>query len=229
MGVDVADVRALHVRVSEHLDLEGGRKRALWIGRVDSFDELALMMARYGVQMAAVDHEPSGRLARTLAERFPGRVYLVHYQHGEQVFNVNEDLRSVGVRRVETIDATFEAVRAQRNLLPADLPRGYADEMSSMVRLTEKDAAGMKRTRYVSTGPDDYAHAEAYDLVATELLRRRLLVGRMGEERLSVLEDHMEFERSAIEADDDGYREGPGDEYSAGAGEYAAADAEWWP
>ena len=102
MGVDVASVRDLNVRISEHID--DHTKRALWIGTVDSFDELALLMDRYSVNMAAVDHLPDGRLSRAFCERFPGRAYMVSYDSvmnpkDSEVLKVNEEMRHARVRR----------------------------------------------------------------------------------------------------------------------------------
>src|SRR5207237_786192 len=59
MGVDVASVRALNVKISEHVG--DGVKRTLFLGTADSFDEVATLMRVYNVHMAGVDHEPEGR------------------------------------------------------------------------------------------------------------------------------------------------------------------------
>ena len=66
-GIDVASTRALNVRISEHLDpltQQGHRKRALWIGTVDSFDELPALISRFNVTFAVIDHMPEWRLAQ---------------------------------------------------------------------------------------------------------------------------------------------------------------------
>ena len=68
MGVDVASVRGLHVRISEHFD--SGEKRALFIDEIQGFEGLCELMDRYGVHMCAIDAQPERRLARAFAERF---------------------------------------------------------------------------------------------------------------------------------------------------------------
>ncbi len=210
MGVDVASSRNLNVRVSEHL--EDGRKRALFIGEVDSFDQLVLLMNRYTVKMAVIDHLPEGRLAMAFAERFAGQVYLVAFASRQgKVLAVNEDTRLITVRRVEAIDATFELVRQQKNLLPLDTPEGYLQHMQNLVRVADEDELGRMVVEYRSMGPDDYAMAEVYDVVATEAWWFRQQVEEAQREVFTPLEDMLEFERTNLNdaSLDDAYRPGP--------------------
>lgn len=220
MGVDVATTRPLSVRISEHLN--NSEKKALFIGEVDSFDDLRRLMERFKVRMCAIDHLPEGRLAMGFAERFAGRVYLVHYvrsESGMDVLRVDDEQRKAAVRRVEAMDATMEMIRQQRNFLPQNFPENYAKELMSNVRFSEQDEVGRVTVEYRKTGPDDYIHAEVYDLIATELWWVRQQVEESQREVFSKLEDHMEFERSVLhDNDSDAYHEGPGDEdaYSEG-------------
>lgn len=214
MGVDVASARALNVRISEWAD--DGSKRALFIGEVENFNDLQRLMERFSVKMAAIDHLPEGRLARSFAERFPGRVYLVAYDttrspRDTEVLKVNEEARLATVRRVEAIDATFEQIRLQMNKLPEDLPPGYVQQLQALVRVAEKDEIGRVTVSYRSTGADDYAHAEVYDLVASELWRFRTTAEALLSEKFTPLDDMLEFERADLSAggDDVDYSPGP--------------------
>jgi hypothetical protein len=213
MGVDVASTRALNVRISQHL--QGERKRALWLGEVRDFDELAALMDRFSVRIACVDHLPEGRLARAFAERFPGRVYLCAFETSPvrkdaQVLKVSEEMRFCTVRRTELMDATAELIRAQRNLLPLDLPQGYAEALQSPVRVVDKDALGRVTVAYRSTGPDDWFFAEAFDVVATALWEYRMLRGEQQQTMLTPLEEMLEFKRSDLswESEQDEYSPG---------------------
>lgn len=148
MGVDVASTRALHVRISEHLT--NGSKKGIFIGLVDDFGALERLMERFNVAMAAIDHLPEGRLARAFAERFPGRDYIVAYNTSAQhrtanVLDVNTEMRFATVRRLEAIDAMTETMRAQRNLLPQDLPDDYIEHLQALVRTVEQDPLGSPR------------------------------------------------------------------------------------
>lgn len=209
MGVDVASTRNLNVRISEHLPNRA--KRALFIGEVASFDEVVELMRRFRVNMAAIDHLPEGRLARAVAERFPGMVYLVNYAAQKELFKVDDMMHTVSVRRTEAIDAMMAIVREQRNHLPQDLPEGYSSQMKALVRHTTIDDNDRVVVGYKSTGATDYAQAETYDVVATDLLQYRLDVGTAaeGEPELRPMEDALEFRRSALSDPTVGYSPGP--------------------
>lgn len=203
MGVDVAARRNLNVRISEVWP--DGRKSALLLAEVRDFDEVAALMDRYSVRMCVVDHAPEHRLARSLSERYPGRVYLVRYASTamHKILSVDEDNRFVTVRRTEAIDAAFEMIRSQRNMLPPELPKGYVEQMMAPVRVAEKDEQGRKKVKYESPEADDYAHAEVYDLIAGEMWRYRTEVDYNSDEYYSKLEEHLEFERSVLHSPDD--------------------------
>ena len=186
-GIDVASTRALHVRISEHF--EDGSKIALFLDEVEDFDQLSSLMERYRVRMAAIDHLPEHRLARRFAENFAGRVYLVSYStHQREPFVVDDEQRRASVLRTEALDATLEQIRAQRNLLPLDLPQGYVEHLQAPVRFIEQNDLGRMIVAYRSTGPDDFAHAEAYDLVARSLWDYRQQVAEASTPRFDALE-----------------------------------------
>ena len=213
MGVDVASERALNVRISELL--EDDAKRALWIGEVDSFDELAALFDRYQVSMAAIDHLPETRMARSVAERFPGRCVLVNYATQAQldVLKVDDEQRRVSVRRTEALDYAVDLIRRQRNRLPVDLPEGYVAHATANVRRVERDELDRVTVRWVATRPDDYFQAEVYDCVAAAVWWIRQQVEEAMAPFYTRLEDHLEFTRSGVtDPDDDVYRPGPVEE-----------------
>lgn len=218
MGVDVASTRALTVRISEHPNEH--RKIALWIGEVENFNQLELLMGRYQVNMAVIDHLPEGRLARSFAEKFPGRVYLCAFEttpnpKSPDVLKINDDMRFVSVRRTEAMDATAELVRAQKNALPLDLPHGYVQAMQAPVRVVVKDDLGRNNVTYKSSGADDYFMSELYDVVATELWYYRMALDDQKRETFRQLDDMLEFERSHLGdyEQDPEYRPGGREQY----------------
>jgi len=201
MGVDVASTRALHVRVSEHVSEVS--KRALFIGPVDGFGGLERLMTRFNVAMAAIDHLPEGRLARAFAARFPGRVYIVAYNTTAQprtaeVLTVDPDMRFATARRLEAIDAMSETIRAGRNLLPWNLPDEYIDHMQALIRKVERNPEGSPRVTYTATGADDFAQAEVYDVLATELWWFDRGIEERTRETFTTLDDHLDFPRSNL-------------------------------
>jgi hypothetical protein len=210
MGVDVASTRALNVRISEHLDpiTQAGRKRALWIGTVDSFEALPRLMDRYRVSYACVDHLPETRLALGLAQLFPGRIYLAHYARQSEPIVLNSDLR-VSVQRVPALDGCMAVMREQRNLLPAELPPGYVEHMISPRRVIKRDEFDQVTVAWESRGPDDYFQAEVYDLIATEVAKIRHQMHQLSEPQIWRLDDVLSFERSHV-ADYDNMDYDPG-------------------
>ena len=113
------------------------------------------------------------------------------------------------MRRTEAIDATFQQIREQRNWLPTDLPRGYPEQLTSLVRHVTVDDTDKVVVSYKATGPHDYAQAEVYDMVAGELWLWRTAVDAELQSELRPLEDMLEFERSALSDESVGYTPGP--------------------
>jgi len=221
MGVDPASERNIAVRISEHLS--DGTKCALFIGEVSTFKALDELMERYRVDMAAIEDMPERRSARGFANRFPGRVYLAHYAITERAdpIQVDDDRKVAAIPRTEALDAVIQELRTGQNLLPRNLPPGYEDQLQSPARLIEESSRGDPRARYVKRGPDDYAHAEVYDLVAFELYKRDHLIV----DARSWEDDPVEVERSYLDWDG-GYSPGPrGNLYD----QYADQIRELWP
>jgi hypothetical protein len=217
-GVDVASVRALNVWISEQTSETHGR--TLYLGLVDSFEELARLMDRFNVSMAGVDHLPEGRLAQAFANKFAGRVFIVHYATDAQkdVLQVDDQQRRASVRRTEAIDALQERIRAQREYLPQDLPGDFVAQMCANVRSVEQDDVGRVKVLYRADGPDDWAQAGVYAIVASECwwIRQQVNV-----EEIVALDQMAElgFQRSTL-------REGDSMTYSPGPreGEYATTN-----
>ena len=59
--------------------------------------------------MAAIDHLPDGALARAFAERFYGRVYVVHFlpATANDPFTFDDETRIAAIKRTDAIDATL--------------------------------------------------------------------------------------------------------------------------
>jgi hypothetical protein len=208
MGVDVASVRALNVWVTEQVSETQGR--VLYLGLVDSFDELAKLMDRFRVVMAGIDHLPENRLAQAFANRFAGRVYIISYGTETQrdVLSVDDQQRRASVRRTEAIDAAQERVRAQREYLPQDLPTGFVEQMCANVRSVERNDVGRVQVRYRADGPDDWMQALTYAIVANECWWIRQQVDH---EEITSIDEMTElgFERSTLR-DPDSMEYSPG-------------------
>lgn len=209
-GIDVASVRNLNVRISEHVTET--KKRALFIGEVDSFEKLYTMLVAFKVNCAAIDNEPEGRLARALANRLPGIVFLHSWNdQRKQVLDFDEQMFTVSTHRTTLIDATLDSIRQRTNMLPVNIPEDYVDHMRAPVRFQEEDEEdGTMRTGYRIEVAHDYMQAEAYDLAATETWWALHLKGRVQREQLQPLDQIMPFERTHVsEYGEAGYSPGP--------------------
>jgi hypothetical protein len=192
MGVDVAGERDLTVRIDEQLPSEHpsvpNPRRALWIGEVSSFAEVVQLIDRFRPVQVVIDGNPERRMARSVQARYaPGRVVICEYddrneseaikltEMGEKGTPLEGVPMKVRVNRTEAIDAMIESIRQLRNLPLRTPPPRWFDQMRAPKRRTELDSKGRPKRVYVKTGNagDDYAHADVYALVATELWRMR--------------------------------------------------------
>jgi hypothetical protein len=213
MGIDVAGVRSLNVVVEEVLDGSTGRR--VFVGEVEdgpegtAFEQICMLMRRYGVTSACIDRAPERRFSEAFADAFPGRVYLAGYytpaagaRSDVAAWQVDDQARMVTLWRTLAIDATLERFRLGAVLLPPleMLPADYPAHLGNAVRQNVELAGGQVRADYVRLGPDDYLHAEVYCLAAIELAWRRLGLQRvLGHGPVPLLE----LGRPADDDDDD--------------------------
>ena len=177
MGVDVGI--KLHVVIRQRLD--DNRTRALFIGEVDSFEELAELMTRYAVRRCVIDAQPELHKAREFARAWPRKVWLAFYdrEHGdhEWVRGKGGDVSIVHVNRTQALDEVFALFQEGKAELPSDarhlggrVQHGigeYYREMMALKRSLEENAQGNWVSRYVSERKaDHYAHAEVYCMLA---------------------------------------------------------------
>lgn len=239
MGLDTAGERTFNFRISEQLpgsrSDEPNPRRALAIGALYDdpeaptaiWDRAAELMDRYRVDVCVVDAGPERRGAKAFRKRYPGRVVLCEYEYREEaksfvVKDVGEKGTrlegvplSVRVQRTDAIDAMMDSIRTKINAPMRVVPPGYIAQMMALVRRTVFDSKGRPWRVYEKEGAaDDYAHAEVYDLVATELLRMRhgvaMQVERSKPQRMA--DDRVGFKRVRLDAGTDDYRAGFGEE-----------------
>ena len=179
MGVDVGV--KLHVVVRQLVDEKKLLTRALFIGELDSFDELSLVVDRYHVKEAVIDALPETRAAREFAQR--GRtaaiVRLAYYDRSQPGFDKTSEnrVRVLHLNRTEAIDEMFHAFGSGTAELPGvarqlggRVKNGigeYYRQMMAMKRTLEQTGLGDWVSRYSDGGKaDHFAHAETYCLAA---------------------------------------------------------------
>ena len=177
MGVDVGI--KLHVVIRRHL--KENRTRALFIGEVDTFEELGELMTLYDVRRCVVDALPDVHKAREFARAWPRKVWLAYYGRQDAdhhwVKGTGSDVATVHINRVQALDEVFEIFRQGKAELPSDarhlggrVQHGFGEyyrEMMALKRTLEENAQGNWVSRYVAEGKaDHYAHAEVYCMLA---------------------------------------------------------------
>ena len=207
-GIDVSSVRGFHVRVSEHLDpldTPRARKRALFIGWAATPEEVAMLLYRYRVNFACVDAAPEYWVAQTLANEFLGHVFPIRYTNQYAPAVVDPESCSISVNRTHLLDKMAGEFRAQLNLLPEDLPDDYIAHMTAERRVVIRDEFDRTTQRWERRGADDYFHAEAFDVAATDVARVCAFIDdRLSDQSHTVLlADVVDFQRSSV-ADYDG-------------------------
>lgn len=236
MGVDVGDGKGLNVRISEHLSPH--EKRALWIGVVNdgiapwgrctlsAFKILSEIMVRYRVSMAVIDHMPDPRLSRAWCELHFGRAFRCGWSDNQRAVLARPDAEGdpthLMARYYEGMDATLDLIRRRVNHLPEDRPEGYDQHLKGRVLLeeeTEDDetrpaaARGGPRIgelvqRWIKIGPDDYLQAEAYDVIATEMMHVQAAAAGISRADGTIVAgrpDDVQATQDAYDQRDDGY------------------------
>jgi hypothetical protein len=163
-GVDVG--RVLHVRISRWLG--SGKAAPLYIGEIRSFEELAQLWNRFGVNLGVIDLQPDERKSKEFADAFKGRVLLNRWASEGQADNVvvDDDHRIIKTRRTWACDQTIAAFEAQRKLLPKNLPRTYVPQVTAVFRVVQDKLDGGLVARYMNMRADHFFFAETYDLIA---------------------------------------------------------------
>lgn len=200
-GIDVASTRAFNVRISEHLDpvdAPRARRRALFIGTAETPQEVVGLLRRYSVNFACIDAHPEQRTAHLIADQLPGQVYLVLHTSQREPFVFHSDKKMLTVNRTFLLDLMVGEFHSQMNLLPEDLPAGFIEQMLAVRRVVSRDAFDRTLARWESHGPDDYAHAEAYDLAALWVAVYRFKERSEAQIEVSSVSEHLEHGSSRV-------------------------------
>lgn len=166
MGVDQGN--DIHVVIGKAAPNCAGR--IVHIQDYKDWSELDPLMKRFKVSRCVVDAEPEKRNARDFANRFPGKVYLNHYnihQKGDYAWNEKEHL--VSCNRTESLDNSHREIADEDIILPkqCEVTEEFAKHMSNVAkRLEEDEETGSQRYVYVKLGPDHYRHAFNYEAMA---------------------------------------------------------------
>ena len=145
-----------------------GKKIFTWFIILTSFEDLDEYIEK--CDRAVIDALPETRLARELAERFPGKVFLNFYVSGvKDAVKWDEDKMIVQENRTQALDAEHAMWVDGVNVLPPRSPEveEFAQHISNVAKKIEEDPeTGSKRWIWIHTGPDHFAHSDSYSLIA---------------------------------------------------------------
>ncbi len=175
MGVDVGN--HLHVRISEWKE---ERRYARFIGTVPRFEDLDALMKRYNVKGCVIDARPEIRMAISFQEKYnKGIVWRCEYPNWS-VENQSQKVKTirksgiVQVDRTQHLDDVMSSYLTGETRLPKNargIPDFY-DQMKASQRIQE-DRAGKPAYIWVNDKADHYYHADAYEMLAKVVCRKR--------------------------------------------------------
>lgn len=193
MGVDVG--RVLSVVIRGPANVNTGELPQRYAGEVPNFEDLGRLIRQYNVVTCVVDALPETRKAREFQQALPQVVWLAYYggaglekagapvawKVDTAVMPNGERMRcgTISIDRTRILDEAFARMYDQTHTLPGHIRAlgNYYDQMKAPLRITEDDRTGNAVARYVETGADHYAHAEAYCTAA--LMRREQYTASM--------------------------------------------------
>jgi hypothetical protein len=176
MGVDTG--KELHVVVSRSRDKgeDDAVREVVWIGVVQTYEELDSLMDRFKVSRCVIDAMPEIHATRAFAERHRGHVWLNYFIESQKgAYNWNEEEHIVRVNRTEALDASKKAIRDGAVALPRRVPLldEFAEHLASDAKkMIEDEETGAKTYKYIKTGTNHFSLAFCYDWIASERERR---------------------------------------------------------
>jgi hypothetical protein len=172
-GVDVGSV--LHVRISRWHP-KSAKAYPLFLGTIKSFEELADLWDRYGVNFGLIDWQPEERSVRGFVAKYPGRALPVKWSGEAQAEDLIEREKTdqqdeiIVARRTLACDRLVDAINRQWRLLPRNLPEEYVFQLMAPHKVIDlSPTSGQKIARYTSERADHFFLAECHDQLAREV------------------------------------------------------------
>jgi hypothetical protein len=172
MGVDTG--RELHAVLLWCDEKDESRQHLIHLAVCHDFSGLDDLMVRFKVQRCVIDGLPETHETRKFTLRHLGHVYMNYFnehQRGSTLWDYRTMM--VQVNRTEALDASRDAVRRQRVVLPRQTPIvvEFAQHMAADAKILDEDEeTGAQRFRYIRTGPDHFSLAFTYAWMAANRL-----------------------------------------------------------
>lgn len=163
----------LHVVIGKRHPGKAGQ--IIHIGIYKDWQDLDVLMKRFGVVKCVCDGLPNQHSGRAFADRHKGKVYLSFYRaHRKGRYAWNERDLTVEVDRTESLDASHNELLHGQVILPrqCDLMETFADHCHATAKKLEEDeTTGSKRYIYVKLGVDHFRHAGNLECISRGSMR----------------------------------------------------------
>lgn len=160
---------------------ENGAVNIVLLGEIpfeDGFEELRKIMQRFGIRRGVVDALPNHHSATKLAEPYAGRVLVAYFSSINEIYRVQDETK-LHVNKTDGYDALLGAIVGGRiqfyktgNRIDewTDRAMSHLSNMRRDVVQNLNKATGKTTThQWKNTGPDHFADAILYMLLAAEL------------------------------------------------------------
>lgn len=170
MGVDQGNV--LHVVVTKE---EAGRRRVLWLGRLegqDPFEELAKILDQVRPTAAVIDDGPNSVPARAIAARHRNVFTAMYSESAKHEIRWKNRDRMVLAHRTDSLDLMVQQWANHTYSTSADVPlqpqvAAAFDQLRRLAKKKETDpSTGIEEIKYISNGEDHFCHAFVYENIA---------------------------------------------------------------
>jgi len=177
MGVDVGNV--FHVTIDEWDErFQVGKPNQRYEPRLiketttggGAWDvrEVISLFNEYQCHALVIDGEPERRIALQLLELLGSCAWMCDYSEGLKGGDVKIDEVTglVQVNRTNWLDIVTGRFMNGSGQIPYDVSDEFCDHIQALVRCYKEDRWGQPVGRYVSNGPDHFAHSRVYSEVA---------------------------------------------------------------
>jgi hypothetical protein len=168
MGIDTGG--QLHAVVLRMDDQDRNRQHVVHLSVCHTFEELDAILARFRVSFCVIDGLPETHATRQFAGRHPGIVFMNFFnEHQRGAADWDHMTGIVKVNRTEALDASRDAVRLQRLILPRQTPivAEFARHMTADAKVLDEDPdTGAQKYRYIKTGTNHFSLAFTYAWLA---------------------------------------------------------------
>lgn len=171
MGIDVGSF--LDIRISRVL---AGKRVAVYLGRVNTQDEVYELMKRYNVEYAVIDCGPELHLVDEIQNSAPCSVWRCRFNSAEgKIQNISYDTSNMEIKvdRTFIMDRSLAQLRRGKNILPKNYDSvfggDYLKQMTASVRERVLDPSGNERYEWMKT-EDHHWLADCYDLLAADFM-----------------------------------------------------------